>query len=156
MDSASSGVGGRLDHAGRGSRPDDGWGDRPDSPVDGAAAPVEPTTAAAPPSPSGLGTAAASTSRHPPSRPATDRPARNGTGTAVGPPDRSRPAPPARQDGNGRVPPVVDDHGRLQPDRRQPDRRPSPGPDHGGPPPGGGLSQRLRSMLPWPTTNDPV
>ena len=176
MDSASSGVGGRLDHAGRGSRPDDGWDDRPDSPVDGAAAPVEPTTAAAPPSPSGLGTAAASTSRHPPSRPATDRPARNGTGTAVGPPDRSRPAPPARQDGNGRVPPVVDDHGRLQPDRlqpdrrqpdrrqpdrrqpdrRQPDRRPSPGPDHGGPPPGGGLSQRLRSMLPWPTTNDPV
>src|SRR5205814_5394192 len=130
-------------------------------PVAGAAAPVEPTPAAAPPGPSGLGTPAASTSRHPPSRPATDRPARNGTGTAVGPPDRSRPAPPARQDGNGRVPPVVDDHGRLQPDRlqpdrRQPDRRPSPGPDHGGPPPGGGLSQRLRSMLPWPTTNDPV
>src|SRR5256714_1180826 len=144
MDSAPLGIGGRLNHDAVTAHWRTGWDDRPDSAVDDGEGPVESGKAAAPPSPSRLGTAAASASG-PATAPVTPAPAPAAQpppaqSLAPQPPAPQPPAPPARPSaptGNG--------------------HRPTPGNGRSaGTTTSGGFSQRLRSMLPWPATNDPV
>src|SRR5204862_5707319 len=95
MDSAPLGIGGRLNRESVTAHRRTGWDDRPDSAVDDGESPVEPGKAAAPPSPSRLGTAAASACGSTPA--ATQAPAPAPTT----PP--AEPAPTAPPDGNGRL-----------------------------------------------------